>query len=221
MPDYSIPHDLLNRLINIGARESFHELRQILTPEEISFHKQMMIQGWQFWYPIAENLTQDDLISLIKSLTMAESLLEGWQGGSVSAVIWLFRKYNPISPADKDSLADWILRHTDNGWVPFSNFGARNLNDYYQRHSEYLDRKRETQIKEELRHQNAVKKHAVKATKYLFPAISRGDVHAVNALILKGADLDARNSEGLTPMQWAVKCGKQDIANILNRTERG
>jgi len=57
----------------------------------------MMIQNWQFWYPIAEKLPQDNLMPLIKSLTMAESLLEGWQGGSVSAVIWLFSKYAPLS----------------------------------------------------------------------------------------------------------------------------
>lgn len=217
MTKYLIPDDLLNRLINIGARESFHELRQSLKPEEILFHKQMMIQGWQFWYPIAEKLTQNNLMALIKTLTIAESLLEGWQGGSVSTVIWLFNKYAPLSSTDKDGLADWILRHTDNYYVPFSNYGAKTLDEYHERRSKYLNEKRETQIKEELHHQDAVKRHAIKATKDIFPAIARGDIKAVKALIQKGADLDACNSEGLTPMQWAEKCGKEDIVNILKR----
>ena len=217
MTEYSLPNDLLNRLISIGARESFHELRESLKPEEILFDKQMMIQGWQFWYPIAEKLSQNNLMALIKSLTMAESLLEGWQGGSVSAVIWLFNKYAPLSPVDRDDLADWILRHTENYYVPFSNYGAKTLNEYYKLRSEHLNAKRETQIKEELRHQDAVKRYTIKATEDIFPAIARGDVKAVKALIQKGADLDACNSEGLTPTQWAEKCGKEGIVNILKR----
>lgn len=198
MTTYLIPDDLLNRLIDIGKRESFHELRQSLKPEEILFHKQMMIQPWQFWYPIAERLTQNDLMALIKTLTIAESLFEGWQGGSVSAVIWLFNKY---TSTDQNGLADWILRHTDNGYVPFSNYGAKTLDEYYKR-----------------RYENSAEgRRAIKATKNIFAAIASGDVRGVKALIQKGADLDACNSDGLTPSQWAEKCGKDDIVNILKR----
>lgn len=196
MTTYLIPDDLLNRLIEIGKRESFHELRQNLKPEEILFHKQMMIQPWQFWYPIAERLIQNDLKALIKTLTMAESLLEGWHGGSVSAVIWLFNKY---TSADQNELTDWILHHTDNGYVPFSNHGAKSLDDYYKRRYE----------------DSAEGRRAIKATKNIFVAIASGDVKGVKALIQKGADLAACNSDGLTPLQLAEKCGKDDIVNIL------
>lgn len=196
MTPYLIPDDLLSRLIDIGKKEAFHELRQNLKPEEILFHKQMMIQPWQFWYPIAERLTQNDLKALIKTLTIAESLIEGWQGGSVSTVIWLFNKY---TATDKNELTDWILRHTDNGYVPFSNYGAKSLDEYYKR-----------------RYENSAEgRRAIKATKNIFPAIACGDVKGVQALIQKGANLAACNSDGLTPLQWAEKCGKDDIVNIL------
>jgi len=205
MTTYLIPDDLLRRLIDIGAHESFHELRQTLKSEEILFHKQMMTQPWQFWYPIAERLTQNDLKALIKTLTIAESLLEGWQGGSVSTVIWLFNKY---TSTDKNELTDWILRHTDNGYVPFSNYGAKSLDEY---------NKRRYENSAEGRHVIAESRRAIKATKNIFPAIACGDVKGVQALIQKGANLAACNSDGLTPLQWAEKCGKDDIVNILKR----
>lgn len=217
MTEYLIPNDLLNRLIDIGVRESFHELKERLKPEEIRHHKQMMIQSWQFWYPIAERLTQDNLKALIKALTVAESSLDGWQGGSVSAVIWLFNKYSPSDPENKDNLTDWILRHTDNYYVPFSNYGAKTLKGYYELRSAYMNKKRETQIKEEERHQDAVRRRAMTATQNIFASITRGDIKAVKALIQKGADLTACNSEGLTPLQWAEKCGGEDIVNILRQ----
>jgi len=217
MTEYLIPDDLLNRLIDIGTCESFHEFKEKLIPEEILFHKQMMIQSWQFWYPIATKLSQENLKALIKTLTVAESLLEGWQGGSVSAVIWLFNKYSTFDHENKDNLADWILRHTDNYYVPFSNYGAKTLKEYYELRSEYMNKKRETQVKEEIRHQDAVQKRAVMATKKIFSAIARGDSKAVGALIEKGADLSAHNSEGLTPLQWAERCGKENIINILRQ----
>lgn len=217
MTEYLIPNDLLNRLIDIGSRESFHELTDKLEHEEMRHHKQMMIQSWQFWYPIAQRLNQDNLEALIKTLTIAESSLDGWQGGSVSAVIWLFNKYSPSDPEKKDKLADWILRHTTNYYVPFSNYGAKSLDEYYRLRAEFMNKKRETQIKEEERHQGAVRRRAVSATQNIFASIRRGDIKAVKALIQTGADLTAVNSEGLTPLQWAEKCGKSEIMNILRQ----
>jgi hypothetical protein len=215
MAAYSLPDNLLARLISIGTHESFHELREKLTSEEAKFHRQMMTQSWHFWYPIAEQLNHDNLKALIKSLTMAESMLEGWQGGSVSAVIWLYNKYAPPVSEDKDKLTDWILRQTVNAYVPFSNYGAKSLDEYYERRSASLSRKRDAQVKEEMRHQEAVRRHAIAATKDIFPAIARGDIKAVTALIRKGADLAASDSNGFTPLQWAEQCGKKDIVDII------
>ena len=130
MTDYILPENILQKLIQIGANESFSELKNIGNEKELSYHSQMMIQHWTFWYPIAKSLTREDLRSLIKSLTIAETKLNEWSGGSVSAVKWLFNKYNPPYENDKKELADWILRHTDNRWIPFTNFGARSLKEY-------------------------------------------------------------------------------------------
>jgi hypothetical protein len=220
MTEYLISGDLLDRLIDIGARESFHELTEKLSPEEIRHHKQMMIQTWQFWYPIAKRLTEDNLKALIKSLTVAESFLVGWQGGSVSAVIWLFNKYSPSAPENKDNLTDWILRHTDNYYVPFSNYGAKSLKEYYELRAAYMNKKHEIQIEEEERHQTGVRRRAMTATENIFGSIRRGDTKAVQGLIQTGADLTARNTEGLTPLQWAEKYGKTEIINILRQPQQ-
>ena len=99
-----------------------------------------------------------------------------------------------------------ILHHTNNGYAPFSNYGAKSLEEYYKLRYENSA---------EGRHAIAEGRRAIKATENIFPAIACGDVKGVQALIQKGANLAACNADGLTPLQWAEKCGKDDIVNIL------
>jgi len=49
----------------------------------------------------------------------------------------------------------------------------------------------------------------------LFDAINRGDAAAAREAVTRGADLDARNPLGLTPIDAAVDQGRNDIAFFL------
>ena len=51
----------------------------------------------------------------------------------------------------------------------------------------------------------------------LHVAISKGYSDVVEALISQGVDMDARTADGQTPLQLAVDCGNDEIAELLRR----
>jgi hypothetical protein len=52
-------------------------------------------------------------------------------------------------------------------------------------------------------------------TDALFDAINRGDIAAARDALSRGADLNAHNVLGMTPMELAVDLGRNDIAFLL------
>ena len=52
-------------------------------------------------------------------------------------------------------------------------------------------------------------------TPALFDAITRGDLAAARDAVNRGADLNGRNALGLTPVDWAVDQGRNDILFYL------
>ncbi|HQQ11315.1 MAG TPA: ankyrin repeat domain-containing protein, partial [Synergistales bacterium] len=51
--------------------------------------------------------------------------------------------------------------------------------------------------------------------KALFDATKRGDIAGVTRLIDRGADIEAQDKEGWTPLHYACMNGRTDIARLL------
>ncbi len=86
----------------------------------------------QNWNEASSQLEDEDLIHLIMGLTAIERDLR-WTGGSVSAVIWVFRNLqNRVTESVWSITADWVLANTNNPYLPFGsqNHGAKSLTDY-------------------------------------------------------------------------------------------
>jgi len=49
----------------------------------------------------------------------------------------------------------------------------------------------------------------------LFDAIKWGDTNRVKKLVSEGADVNTRDSEGLTPLYWACAAGREQVAQFL------
>ena len=73
---------------------------------------------WGAWDPVLEPLSREQHEAVAKGLVVAE---EGnrWSGGSVAAAIWTYRSFARKFPDQADALAEWMLRHSKNPWVPF------------------------------------------------------------------------------------------------------
>jgi hypothetical protein len=71
------------------------------------------------WAAIVEDCSLEELICLIKGLTVAGREFR-WGGGSVASVIWLFRyleeqqTFEVVAP-----VADWVIANRDNDYIPY------------------------------------------------------------------------------------------------------
>jgi hypothetical protein len=148
-----IPIILLRRLIEIGESQDFSGLRQLFAEFQPDSVRHFMRQSPQFWYSIADSLSDAELEALIRAITIAERDFPSFGGGSVSGVIWTFRRLEQRKGCSLDALADWILAHTANGWAPFgsSNGGARSLDELNAYHHHVAERRAARQKAEERR----------------------------------------------------------------------
>ncbi len=114
-----LSEECINELISIGNTDSFENLSKFVVKFPEYRSGQLMRQLPQFWYLIAETLTDEEIISLIKSLTIAEKVISGWKAGSVAPVVWLFRKLRERTKSDQKELSGWIIQHTENIYLPY------------------------------------------------------------------------------------------------------
>jgi len=114
-----LSNECIQELISIGKSNFYEKLLDFVDkfPEHRS--GQLMRQSPQFWYSISESLTKEEIISLIKSLTIAEKTVPNWKAGSVAPVVWLFRKLRERTKSDQKELSDWIIQHTENIYLPY------------------------------------------------------------------------------------------------------
>ena len=150
----SINNELLARLVGIGRREAFDELQQLLTDFPQVRSGQIMRQPFQEWYELAQGHSREDVIALVKVLTVAERDLPNFCGGSVSPVIPLYRYLLDSTQDDFTELRDWVVAHTQNHYLPFGSgrFRPASLSDYRRQVEEFQARRhaREQAVKEAL-----------------------------------------------------------------------
>jgi hypothetical protein len=89
---------------------------------------------WREWDAVTGTMVIEDLVALAKALTVCEERFR-WTGGSVAAVIWVYREIEHRDRPLARQVADWILARTSNPWAPFGtmNLGARSIDQYDER----------------------------------------------------------------------------------------
>jgi len=176
-----------------------------------------MRQSPNFWIDIGATLSAKEIIALIKALTVAERDVPAMKAGSVSPVIWLYRHIRQRFPGEYTELEEWILKETDNDYLPWdtSNHGARSLEEFRRFSIEMAQRREERQRAEEQRHLEAQKRKAQKATHDLVGAIKRGDIKAIIALRNRGANVDATDERGKSFLQLAHETGDAKVIEAV------
>jgi hypothetical protein len=218
-----IPQGLLDYLIDIGECERFELCLEI--PERFPEFRsgQFMRMHFSAWYEVAAFLESSKLASLIKTLTIAEARVPNFRAGSVSPVIWLFRKLSERDFAGLEELADWVLAHSTNEYLPTGsyNYQARSMADLGHKMSENAQRKHDRQITESIRQAEVSKTKADKATLKLAGALRRRDLKAVEALLQQGADIDAIDQDGSIARETVESLGLVHLLNIKESMGNG
>ncbi len=218
MPHIEIPETLIPRLIDAGKAPDLYRISALLTPQEQRDFGYIMRFRPEPWIWIAENLSIEEVIALIKCLTIVESIYDNWRAGSVSPVIWLFRYLSSREPELSKDVANWVLANTHNPYIPFGshNYGARSMIELSLLEELSLERKRERLEAELERKKSARERKAKEATRNLFGAIRRNDIQAVKGLLAKGADINAKDSEGVGILEHARMKGNVKILELLD-----
>ena len=69
----------------------------------------IMRYGHLYWREEAKNYSNEDLISLIRCLTIIEGTgNKYWLSGSVSPVIYLFEQLRKVEPSKEMEIGNWI-----------------------------------------------------------------------------------------------------------------
>lgn len=204
-----MPDELIAYLVKLGESGRYEECNDIGDRFPMARSGSFMRFAPQPWYDKAEALNASQLASLIKALTVLEQRITNWRAGSVSPVIWLFKKLSERSHEESLELADWILSHTDNPYLPFGsvNHGARSLSELRDLSKVAQERSNARRSAEEQRQFDAKKHKASDATHKLFSALRRRDEKAIAALLRRGADMHAINEDGQTAVEIASALG--------------
>lgn len=205
----SIPNEFLEFMISVGESGHFDSCNEIPVRFPHLAAGGVMRLAPQPWFDVAATLDTGRLAALVVALTIAEDAVPNFRSGSVSPVIWLFRNLSERKFDGLDQLADWILQHSSNPYLPFGshNHGGKSLAEENMLALEAAKRKRERGIAEEARNNDARADKQAKATKNLFGALRRRDAKAIGALILQGADIKAKDGDGRTAREIAEGMG--------------
>jgi len=120
-----IPKSVLNDLIALGKLSESEEAERNHIFNQLKTFDRCGRTHANAWISAMEKLNVEQLSSLARGLVFAEESLPGWNGGSVSGVIWIFKTYQKQAPENADELANWILQHSTNDFVPYGINRAR------------------------------------------------------------------------------------------------
>jgi len=112
------------------------------------------IVHWSDWNAATSGLSEDDLVALVKVLTMMDNRCSG--GGSVAAVIWVYRVLEQRNPERARSLDDWVLTRSKNSWADFEGRRTWNAGAYARELAQ--------QKQQEEEHRKAVTRKVERAT---------------------------------------------------------
>jgi hypothetical protein len=210
-------NDLITELIGIGRDEAFDRLPALIGSSQDHRSGQFMRQSPNFWIDIGATLSAQEIIALIKALTVTEREVPKMKAGSVSPVIWLCKHLRQRFPGEYTELEEWILKETDNDYLPWgtSNHGARSLDEFRRLSSKVAQRREERQRAEKQRHIEAQKRKAHKATHDLVGAIRRKDIKAIIALRHRGADVSATDERGKSFFDLAHESGDAKVVEAV------
>ena len=138
-----ISPNALTELISIGKHEQFELLADI--PERYPELKSGLRLSSTTGKQLLDRLSSNEIVHLCKALTIGENIHSSWMYGSVSPVIWLYHVLDSRTDWKRVEVTNWLLSHTNNPYVPFTNHGAVSIEEYEQVKRRLSDQKKTNQ----------------------------------------------------------------------------
>ncbi len=116
---YLLNIEFLQKIINDHQQDSISNIQSYLSTEEQKQHQPIMKLAKESWFAIKEQLSDEDIVVLIKFFTLAEMQFSDWTAEEYSPVIWLSKIFRQRGKTlDKDLLL-WIKSTSNNKFLPY------------------------------------------------------------------------------------------------------
>jgi len=112
-----IKPEIIERLIAMGNVDDLDSISITERFSDLAEHDEINRLHWKDWNNATTNLKTEDLVALLKALTICELRFK-WIGGSVSAVIWVYKELERRDLDLSKELYDWIVERTENPYAP-------------------------------------------------------------------------------------------------------
>lgn len=116
--DISIDTAWLKRCVVLSDDASLAALPAPFTDDELQRHSVVMRLGMEPWKAVAETLSNEELIALIRFFTVAEERISGWEAGAESPAIWLNKILRQRGEKLSVDMLRWIRANSSNRFIP-------------------------------------------------------------------------------------------------------
>jgi len=214
-----LSNEVLQELIELG-RDGLERVPRSLTDETVAWRT--LVCGNEPWIEAAKSIGPENVPFLIRGLVLYARASGRTTGGSVSAVIVLYRTVVERTPDLEPSLTSWVVAHRTNPYEPFGTIndeGAVTYADFVARRTvrHALASANEAREAEQQRQFAEIRaqRDRVESTQRLANAVRRGDLGAVQALFDKGADASRALPDGGSLVALADENGRHAVAEFL------
>ncbi|MCR8924052.1 hypothetical protein NO559_14810 [Dasania sp. GY-MA-18] len=113
----TMSEQLLQSFIALTEQQQLDDLSQQLSAQEQADYALLMRQNLAFWQPHVQELSDAEIIALMKFFTKAEQL-PGWDAGDQSPVIALGKILKQRGTGINKELSLWIKANSNNRFLP-------------------------------------------------------------------------------------------------------
>ena len=114
---YRIDAASLARFVALSHDDQLEVLTHTLSDDEKQRHAAIMKQPAEDWRHVAQSLSDDEIVHLIRFFTLAEHL-PGWEAGDTSPVIYLNRALKSRGSQLPREILFWIKANSSNRFLP-------------------------------------------------------------------------------------------------------
>jgi hypothetical protein len=207
------PAAIIQALVTCGREENYSAVASIpgagVHAQVLRFSDSLRRGGLEQ----VEALSARDRMAFVKALAVFENTVGGL--GSVTAL----ERALPLVADEDHTVLDWILSTTRSYWY-YSN-GATSYAELQASRAAHARRRQENEAREAKREHEAKARKAEQASANLFNAVRRGDVHAVQALLQKGASPNSCTPDGVPLVKYAEEAGRIAVVDVLRNWPGG
>lgn len=161
MKDDMLDKAFVAKLIDMGKKEDFSKLEKVVLSicGELQDAIDLPNVHNDFWHDVFRTHTIEDVVALMKSLTMSEVRFGLRSNGNKSIMRWLCKKLFEKNEVAADKALNWVASHTNNSYLSFGESEAKTVEEYrlalataQERKQAHVDsRERHQRIEEENR----------------------------------------------------------------------